>query len=127
MASLSLYPSPPPSTLKLLVAAATNQAPSSITAACTVSCYSPKVKHPRRDGLLVFATETEEEFKQWVKAFQSGATIEVQPVSNVEEMRITDLEMQRRWTNVDKDPFNEFEVRRYELFNKDTACKVYLQ
>ena len=59
----------------------------------------------------MFATETEELFKQWVKAFRSGATIEVQPVSNVEDMRITDLEMQRRWTNVDKDPYNEFEVR----------------
>lgn len=57
----------------------------------------------------MFATETNEDFGQWMKAFRSGATIEVQPVSNVEEMRITDLELQKRWTSTDP-PRNDAEV-----------------
>lgn len=36
-----------------------------------------KVKHPRREGLLQFAAENEEEYKKWMKAFHSAASIEV--------------------------------------------------
>lgn len=70
--------------------------------------HALQVKHPRRDGVLVFSTETPEEYPQWVKAFQSGASIQVQAVSTVEEMRISDLELQRRWTTDNKD--NDTEV-----------------
>ena len=96
---------------------------------CSTLChhlvlFCLQVKHPRRDGVLVFATETAEEFPQWIKAFKSGATIEVQPVSTVEEMRITDLEMQKRWTNPDtKDPFNEAEVSEGGLLLR--SCLYY--
>ncbi len=69
--------------------------------------HALQVKHPRRDGVLVFSTETPEEYPQWVKAFQSGASIQVQAVNTVEEMRISDLELQRRWTTDSKDADTE--------------------
>ena len=37
-----------------------------------------KVKHPRREGVLQFAAENEEDYKKWMKAFNSAAEIEVQ-------------------------------------------------
>lgn len=52
--------------------------------------------------MLIFAADEEEEIHRWIKAFQSGASIQVQPVNTVEEIRITDLEMQKRWTTLDK-------------------------
>lgn len=52
--------------------------------------------------MLVFAADSEEDSHRWIRAFQSGASIQVQPVSTVEEIRITDLEMQKRWTTMDK-------------------------
>lgn len=60
------------------------------------------MKHPRREGTLVFAADNEEDFHRWIKVFQSGASIQVQSVNTVEEIRITDLEMQKRWTTMDK-------------------------
>ena len=48
--------------------------------------------------MLTFAADSSEESYRWIKAFQSGASIQVQPVNTVEEIRITDLEMQKRWT-----------------------------
>ena len=62
-----------------------------------------KVKHPRRDGVLQFAAESEEDYKRWLKAFHSAASIEVQPVRSIEDIRVTDLEMKRRWTSMKKD------------------------
>lgn len=61
-----------------------------------------QIRHPRREGILVFATECEADLRRWMKAFQSGTSIQVQPVNTVEEIRITDLEMQKRWTTLDK-------------------------
>ena len=52
--------------------------------------------------MLTFATDSDEECDRWMKAFRSGSSIEVQPVNTVEEIRITDLDMQRRWTSVGK-------------------------
>ena len=52
--------------------------------------------------MLVFAGDSEEDSHKWIRAFQSGASIQVQPVNTVEEIRITDLEMQKRWTTMDK-------------------------
>lgn len=63
-----------------------------------------RVKHPRRAGVLHFAAENEEDFHHWIKAFQSAAQIEVLPVKTMEEIRISDLEMQRRWTSLEQDP-----------------------
>ncbi len=60
------------------------------------------MKHPRREGALVFAADSEEDLQQWMRGFQSGASIQVQPVNTVEEIRITDLDMQKRWTAMDK-------------------------
>ena len=37
-----------------------------------------KVKHPRREGVLQFAAESEEDYRNWMKAFNSAAAIEVQ-------------------------------------------------
>lgn len=62
-----------------------------------------RVKHPRREGVLMFAAENGEEYGRWTKAFLSAASIEVQPASTVEEIRITDLEMNRRWTSLEGD------------------------
>lgn len=39
--------------------------------------WALKVKHPRREGLLQFAAENEEDYRKWMKAFQSAAAIEV--------------------------------------------------
>ena len=39
--------------------------------------WAIKVKHPRRDGVLQFAAENEEDYKRWMKAFSSAAAIEV--------------------------------------------------
>lgn len=61
-----------------------------------------QIRHPRREGVLVFASDCETDLRRWMKAFQSGTSIQVQPVSTVEEIRITDLEMQKRWTTLDK-------------------------
>lgn len=36
-----------------------------------------KVKHPRREGVLQFAAESEEDYRTWMKAFNSAAAIEV--------------------------------------------------
>ena len=51
---------------------------------------------------MVFAAENQEDLRHWIKGFQSGASIQVQPVNTVEEIRITDLVMQKRWTAMDK-------------------------
>lgn len=40
--------------------------------------WAIKVKHPRREGVLQFAAENEEEYKRWMTAFNSAAAIEVQ-------------------------------------------------
>lgn len=50
----------------------------------------------------MFACDNEEELRQWIQGFQSGSSIQVQPVNTVEEIRITDLEMQKKWTAMDK-------------------------
>lgn len=52
--------------------------------------------------MLIFAADSEDDSQRWIRAFQSGASIQVQPVNTVEEIRITDLEMQKRWTTMDK-------------------------
>lgn len=39
--------------------------------------WAIKVKHPRREGVLQFAAENEEEYKRWMNAFNSAAAIEV--------------------------------------------------
>lgn len=52
--------------------------------------------------MLIFAADSEDDSHRWIGAFQSGASIQVQPVNTVEEIRITDLEMQKRWTTMDK-------------------------
>lgn len=39
--------------------------------------WAIKVKHPRREGVLQFAAENEEEYKRWMNAFKSAAAIEV--------------------------------------------------
>lgn len=62
-----------------------------------------QVRHPRREGVLTFAVDKEEDVSHWIKAFQSCSSIQVQPVNTVEEIRITDLDMQKRWTTIDKD------------------------
>ena len=36
-----------------------------------------KVKHPRREGVLQFAAESEEDYQNWMKAFNAAASIEV--------------------------------------------------
>jgi hypothetical protein len=61
-----------------------------------------KVKHPRREGVLQFAAENEEEYRKWMAAFNSAAAIEVQSVNTVEEIRITDTDMQNRWTTLER-------------------------
>ena len=58
-----------------------------------------KVKHPRREAVLQFAAESEDDYRQWINAFHSAASIEVQPVRSIEDIRVTDLEMKRRWTS----------------------------
>ena len=63
-----------------------------------------QVRHPRR-GNLVFAAEGEPEYYQWVRAFRSATSIEVQAVSTVEEIRLTDIDLQRRWSSMEKDMF----------------------
>ena len=50
----------------------------------------------------MFAADSEQDLHHWIGGFRSGATIQVQPVKTVEEIRITDLEMQKRWTAMDK-------------------------
>lgn len=61
---------------------------------------------------MVFASDCEADLRRWMKAFQSGTSIQVQPVNTVEEIRITDLEMQKRWTTLDKsDSTHPTEVR----------------
>ena len=50
----------------------------------------------------MFAADCEADLHRWMKAFHSGTSIQVQPVSTVEEIRITDLEMQKRWTTLDR-------------------------
>ena len=62
-----------------------------------------KLKHTRREGVLQFAAESMEDYKQWMKALHSASSIEVQPVRSVEDIRITDLEMKRRWTTMQKE------------------------
>ena len=62
-----------------------------------------KLKHTRREGVLQFAAESAEDYKQWMKALHSASSIEVQPVRSVEDIRITDLEMKRRWTTMQKE------------------------
>ena len=39
--------------------------------------WAIRVKHPRREGVLQFAAENEEDYKKWMKAFTSAAAIEV--------------------------------------------------
>ena len=63
-----------------------------------------QVRHPRR-GNLVFAAEREPEYYQWVRAFRSATSIEVQAVSTVDEIRLTDIDLQRRWSSMEKDMF----------------------
>jgi hypothetical protein len=73
-----------------------------------------QIRHPRREGILTFASDCEADLRRWMKAFQSGTSIQVQPVSTVEEIRITDLEMQKRWTTLDKNVSPQLaEVRIY--------------
>ena len=60
-----------------------------------------QVKHPRREGVLIFAADSREDCSRWIRAFQSGSSIEVQSVSTVEQIRITDLDMQKRWVSLD--------------------------
>lgn len=60
--------------------------------------------------MLTFAAENEEECHRWITAFQSGASIEVQPVNTVEEIRITDLDMQKRWTTGDRSDTSEVPI-----------------
>ena len=62
-----------------------------------------KLKHPRREGMLVFAAESEEDYRLWMRAFQSAMAIQVQPVQSLEDIRITDVEMQQRWMSLEKD------------------------
>ena len=58
------------------------------------------MKHPRREGLLTFAADSKEECDNWIQTFQLGASIQVQPVNTVEEIRIADLDMQKHWSTV---------------------------
>ena len=60
-----------------------------------------QVKHPRRDGVLTFATDSRENLHLWIKAFQAGSSIEVQSVHTVEQIRITDLDMQKKWVSLE--------------------------
>ena len=69
------------------------------------------MKHPRREGVLAFAAENKEDCQQWIKAFQDGASIQVQPVNTVDEMRITDLDMQKHWTSEKGEDDLQNEVR----------------
>ena len=39
--------------------------------------WAIRVKHPRREGVLQFAAENEDEYKKWMRAFSSAAAIEV--------------------------------------------------
>jgi hypothetical protein len=59
------------------------------------------VKHPRRDGVVTFATDSRENLDRWIKAFQAGSSIEVQSVRTVEQIRITDLEMQKKFVSLE--------------------------
>lgn len=56
--------------------------------------------------MLTFAADSDDDCDRWIKAFQSGSSIQVQPVGTVDEIRITDLDMQKRWTSVDKSETN---------------------
>ena len=67
--------------------------------------------------MLTFAADSEEDCRRWIKAFQSGASIQVQPVKTVEEIRITDLEMKKRWTSLDKDGSSQFTATPQEVFS----------
>ena len=61
-----------------------------------------RLKHPRRGGVLHFAAENETGFKQWMSALQASTSIEVRSVLNVDEIRINDSDMQRRWTSLER-------------------------
>ena len=54
------------------------------------------MKHPRRAGILTFATGMEGDCHQWIKVLQYSASNEIQqPVGTVEE---TDLNMKKHRT-----------------------------
>ena len=64
--------------------------------------YAFRLKHPRRTGVLQFAAQGESDYKDWLCALQAATSIELKPVGTVEEIRITDIEQNKRWTSLDK-------------------------
>lgn len=64
--------------------------------------YAFRLKHPRRTGVLQFAAQSESDYKDWLCALQAATSIELKPAGTVDEIRITDLEQNKRWTSLDK-------------------------
>jgi len=61
-----------------------------------------------------------------MKAFQDGASIQVQPVSTVEEIRITDLDMQKRWTTTTENEEEENFPHGANVIN-EVCMYVYME
>ena len=86
-----------------------------------------QIKHPRREGTLLFAAENGDEYQRWKRAFQSAASIQVQSVNTMEEIRITDLELQQRWHSLEKDfPAHQNGGHRVESTSNEVQILILL-
>uniref|UniRef100_A0A1X7VQ01 PH domain-containing protein n=1 Tax=Amphimedon queenslandica TaxID=400682 RepID=A0A1X7VQ01_AMPQE len=61
-----------------------------------------QLKHPRREGVLVFAADNENDYRNWMDAFQNAASIQVKKVTNVDEIRMNDSDLKRKWSSLEK-------------------------
>lgn len=80
--------------------------------------YAFRLKHPRRTGVLQFAAQGESDYKDWLCALQAATSIEVKPADTVDEIRITDLEQNKRWTSLEKGITKSPEVSSIAHFHK---------
>ena len=60
------------------------------------------MKHPRREGALLFAAENETECLQWMEAFDAAVTIQVSKVDDVEQIRINDSALIAKWNSLER-------------------------
>jgi hypothetical protein len=61
-----------------------------------------QLKHPRREGAIVFAAESELDYKRWMDSFQNASSIQVQQVHTMDEIRIQDSDLKRQWRSMEK-------------------------
>ena len=65
----------------------------------------------RQHGLFKFAADSAEDRQQWIKALQDASTIEMQPVENIDDIRIPDPQMEDLKRKLSATPAGDDEVQ----------------